>query len=71
MEQGRDVDNMMTTIWKGLTYAGIIGQIPELHPWLLGNPRLTHFLDRTGLMVDNPFLKIVTVWALDVFCERL
>jgi len=61
MEQGRDVDGMMAAIWKGLTYAGIIGQIPELHPWLLGSPRLTSFLDRSGILTDNPFLKLVKV----------
>ena len=59
MEQGRDVDNMMAAIWKVLTYAGIIGQVPELHPWLLGNPLLISILRRTGMLDDDPFPRII------------
>lgn len=61
MEQGRDVDNMMGSIWMALTYAGIIGQMPELHPWLVGNQLLVEFVSRLGLMPDNPMAKIMKV----------
>lgn len=64
MEQGRDVDNMMAAIWKVLTYAGIIGQIPELHPWLLGNPLLISILRRTGMLDDDPFPRIIKACRL-------
>lgn len=61
MEQGNDVDGMMAAIWMGLTYAGIVGQMPELHPYLLGNARLVKLLASMGFMPDNPFDKLVKV----------
>lgn len=38
LEQGGDVDGMMAAIEGMLSYAAICGQVPELHPFLLGNP---------------------------------
>jgi hypothetical protein len=38
LEQGSDVDGMMRAIEGMLSYAAICGQVPELHPFLLGNP---------------------------------
>lgn len=61
MEQGKDVDGMMGKIWTVLTYAGIVGQIPEFHPWLVGNQNLMHLLKRLGVPDPNPFPKIIQV----------
>lgn len=38
LEQGQDVDGMMKAIEGMLSYASLCGQVPELHPLLLGNP---------------------------------
>jgi cytochrome P450 len=38
LDMGGDVDGMMATIEGILTYASLCGQVPEMHPLLLGNP---------------------------------
>ncbi|RDW79279.1 cytochrome P450 [Aspergillus mulundensis] len=38
LQEGRDVDDMMAGIQGILAYASLIGQIPEAHKVLLGNP---------------------------------
>ncbi|KAF4303112.1 putative cytochrome p450 [Botryosphaeria dothidea] len=38
LEKGADVDGMMETIAGILVYASLCGQLPEWHPFLLGNP---------------------------------
>ena len=38
LEQGSDIDGMMGAIEGMLSYAAICGQVPELHPFLFGNP---------------------------------
>ncbi|KAJ9204907.1 hypothetical protein DTO166G4_7697 [Paecilomyces variotii] len=38
LQEGRDVDDMIKAIEGMLLYASICGQVPELHPFLLGNP---------------------------------
>ena len=38
LEQGKDVDGMMAAIEGMLSYASLCGQVPEMHPLLLGNP---------------------------------
>ncbi|KAJ9642832.1 hypothetical protein H2199_004353 [Coniosporium tulheliwenetii] len=38
LEQGADVDDMMKSIEGMLVYASQCGQVPEMHPVLLGNP---------------------------------
>jgi len=38
LSQGSDIDGMMGAIEGMLSYAAICGQMPELHPFLLGNP---------------------------------
>ncbi|EXJ66931.1 uncharacterized protein A1O5_10126 [Cladophialophora psammophila CBS 110553] len=37
LEERRDINNMIGDLDGGLHYVKIIGQYPELHPWLLGN----------------------------------
>lgn len=41
LETGGDVDGMMKAIEGMLIYAALCGQVPELHPLLLGNPPFT------------------------------
>ena len=38
MEKGGDVDGMLEAIEGMLVYASQCGQVPEAHPFLLGNP---------------------------------
>jgi cytochrome P450 len=38
LDMGGDVDGMMATIEGILLYASLCGQVPEAHPFLLGNP---------------------------------
>ncbi|KAF3387658.1 Cytochrome P450 monooxygenase mpaDE [Penicillium rolfsii] len=38
LEEGRDVDDMMSGIEGILAYASLCGQVPEMHKLLLGNP---------------------------------
>lgn len=52
MEERKDVRNMIAGIDAVLPYAGIVGQIPALHPWLAGNEKLMSLLARI------PFIKI-------------
>lgn len=40
MERREDVSRMIEGLEFGLRYGGIVGQVPGLHPWLLGNPQL-------------------------------
>lgn len=61
MEQGKDVDGMMEGIWNILTYAGIIGQVPEFHPYLAGNQLLMKILERWGMLESDPFPKLMQV----------
>jgi hypothetical protein len=44
MEQRKDVRDMIAGLEFGLWYGSLVGQIPELHPWMLGNPVLNHVL---------------------------
>ena len=50
--QRQDILDMISGIDTGLQYAGIIGQIPALHPWLMGSRRVMKFL------VTQPFVNV-------------
>ena len=52
MEERRDILDMISGIETVLKYAGVVGQVPELHPWLAGNQSLMKILRQV------PFLKI-------------
>jgi hypothetical protein len=45
LEKETDVKDMIKSIGFGVTYAGIVGLIPWLHPLLLGNKPLLKVLD--------------------------
>ena len=59
MAQEKDVDGMMAGIWSILVYAGIVGQVPELNRFMLGNVPLMNFLARCGL--PGPVDRIVEI----------
>ncbi|KAF5984321.1 cytochrome P450 monooxygenase oxidoreductase [Fusarium coicis] len=44
LETGADVDGMMETIEGILFYAALCGQVPEMHPFLLGNPLIPYLI---------------------------
>lgn len=54
MDRGEDVDNIIHGITGGLTYFSVIGQIPELHKLLLGNPLLRAVMP--SMEKTNPIL---------------
>ncbi|KIW85276.1 hypothetical protein Z517_00666 [Fonsecaea pedrosoi CBS 271.37] len=61
LEQRRDVNNMIGDLDGVLQYVKIIGQYPELHPWLLGNRNVVRALEWLFPQIPDPlyrFLKI-------------
>lgn len=52
MEERRDIENMIGDISVGLMPAATIGQVPELHPWLLGSKWLPK------LLATQPFIRV-------------
>lgn len=62
MEKREDVLGMIHGIDSGLHYAGLIGQVPALHPWLMGNLWLLKLLAAQPFVkVPDPFRTIVQV----------
>lgn len=62
MEERRDVKGMISSIDTVLPYAGIVGQVPDLHPWLVGNQRLMKFLKSIPFLeLPDPLRNIVEV----------
>lgn len=60
MEQGKDVNKIIEGTWTWMQYASTIGQVPELHKYLLGNATLGGFLDK--ISDANPMPLIVKVY---------
>ncbi|PMD22339.1 cytochrome P450 [Hyaloscypha hepaticicola] len=46
MEECKDILNMISSLEFGLKYAGIVGQVPYLHPWLVGNQSMMKAIGR-------------------------
>ena len=62
MEKRQDVLDMISGIDTGLQYAGIIGQIPAFHPWLMGSRWVMKFLATQPFVnVPDPLRTIVKV----------
>lgn len=62
MEKRKDILDMISSIEYVLTYAGIVGQVPNLHPWLAGNKFMMKNLGRIPfLRVPDPLRTIVQV----------
>lgn len=68
MENRKDVKNIISGIELGLAYAGIIGQVPSLHRYLLGNLTLRRILGRLGVL--DP-IAITTEVRTDIVARRI
>ena len=66
MEERKDILGMISSIETTLKYAGIVGQIPRLHPWLAGNQFIMGTIRRIPFMkVPDPLRDIVQVRYLN------
>jgi hypothetical protein len=62
MEQGKDVEGMIEKLDTGLTYVSTICFVPELHKYLLGNPKLMKILNFIpAVRAKDPFPTILNV----------
>lgn len=62
MEKRQDILDMISGINIALLYAGIIGQIPAFHPWLMGNSWVMKFVAHQPFVtVPDPLRTIVNV----------
>ncbi|GAB7362699.1 hypothetical protein MBLNU230_g3006t2 [Neophaeotheca triangularis] len=64
LEKGQDVDGIMKAIEGMLAYAALCGQVPEWHPFLLGNPLFS------ALMPAMETFNQVLVFTLKVINSR-
>lgn len=60
MEKHGDINGTISQLKQGFRYAAIIGQVPELHPWLLGNRTLMGFLKKYTSFPD-PTVEVLQV----------
>ncbi|KAF5016196.1 hypothetical protein F66182_12201, partial [Fusarium sp. NRRL 66182] len=67
MERREDVNGVISGIERGLQYAGLIGQVPKLHDYLLGNSAFRNFLER--VMPGRDPIPIVTQMVLKTIKE--
>jgi hypothetical protein len=51
---------MISSLEFALKYAGIVGQVPSLHPWLAGNQIVIRIMEQM-LRLPNPGRAIVEV----------
>ncbi|GME36077.1 FAD binding domain protein [Neofusicoccum parvum] len=64
MEKRQDVENMISGIETGLWYGALVGQVPGLHGFLLGQQWVMRLLDRVpALRAVHPVPKITRVKA--------
>jgi hypothetical protein len=62
MEERKDILNMISSLEFGLKYAGLVGQVPGLHPWLVGNQFIMKNIGRIPFLnVPDPLRTIVQV----------
>jgi hypothetical protein len=61
MENRKDVNGVLAGLEGGLKYAGVVGQIPWLHGWLLGNAVTRKILRILTGGVGDPIPIITTV----------
>ncbi|KAL3958241.1 hypothetical protein ACCO45_006403 [Purpureocillium lilacinum] len=60
MEQRCDVHNMIDDIGKALEVAALIGQVPSIHPWLMGNKWFAKFIAwQPVVKVPDPLRTVV------------
>lgn len=71
MDEEKDVDDIIAGIEMGLWYASIVGQVPELHPFLIGNNRLMKLLDNIPVVrAASPVPKVAKVIYISL-CGRI
>jgi hypothetical protein len=73
LENRRDIDNMIGNLDGGLHYVKIIGQYPELHPYLLGNGTFMRTLKWLFPQLPDPlhsFLKVRSSWDIESGKDR-
>jgi hypothetical protein len=63
LDQGSDIRQMIKGADAGFQYATLIGQIPFLHPWLLGNHTIMRFMRSLPLDLPDPATEILKVRA--------
>jgi hypothetical protein len=69
MDERRDVRDIIAGIEAGLWYGCIIGQVPEFHPWLLGNNLLMKYLSHIpAIERADPVPKVTKVRRARNFC---
>lgn len=61
MEQREDVGHMIAVIDKVLMYGTVMGQIPYLHAYLLGNDYLPVLIAKLAPNIPNPIVSIIEV----------
>jgi hypothetical protein len=67
MEERKDIKGIIEGIEKGLMYMTVVGQVPELHPWLMGNQTLMRWLSKIpAVRKGDPLRKIVQVSSFDL-----
>ncbi|KAJ6442534.1 Pisatin demethylase [Purpureocillium lavendulum] len=60
MEKRVDVHNMIEDIGKALEVAALIGQVPSLHPWMMGNKWFAKFIAWQAVVkVPDPLRTVV------------
>jgi Cytochrome P450 len=67
MDKRKDIKSIIEGIENGLIYMSVIGQVPELHPWLMGNQTLMRWLSNIPAVREgDPLRKIVQVSSFDL-----
>lgn len=61
LEKGGDIDGIITASEGYLTYASVVGQVAELHAYLLGNPKLHYVVPQIERMNSTVMLCIQEV----------
>lgn len=61
MEERKDIGYMIAVIDKVLMYGTVIGQIPWLHAYLLGNDYVPALIAKLAPNIPNPIVSIIEV----------
>ncbi len=64
LENRYDVDHMIADLDFAFLYAKIIGQFPNLHPYLVGNKTLLKTLERLGIGPPDPLARFLNVYSI-------
>jgi hypothetical protein len=61
MEQRKDIGHMIAVIDKVLMYGTVIGQVPQLHAYLLGNDYVPALIAKLAPHIPSPIVSIIEV----------